>query len=62
MSKTWQVNINEKEECPHCKKLARRRLVSYTWPPLMDAEMYKLRISVPKGFPIASPFSRETQE
>lgn len=60
MPKKWQ--IHRQVECPHCKALARRRPVSFTWPPLGEAEMYELRISVPRGFPIASPFSRETQE
>ncbi len=62
MPKKWQLNTKEKAECPHCKELARRSLDEDTWLPLGDAGMYKLRISVPMGFPIANPFSRETQE
>lgn len=64
MPKKWELNTKEKEECLclHCKRLASRPFVEYTWPPLGEAEMHKLKISVPRGFPIASPFSRETQE
>lgn len=62
MALKWKINTKEKEACPHCQEVAPKYFPKYTWPPLGEAEIYKLRISVPRGFPVASPFSRETQE
>ncbi len=65
MALKWKINKNEKEACPRCQEMAemaRKHFLETTFPPLGNAEMYKLTFSVPRGFPVASPFSRETQE